>query len=80
MGRVRNLKLLEACEAWQHRLTQVQMQGSTSENVKQVCSRQKQFNIYRWYITKGFMAYLSVVSEMLRLIPRPLFPPWLDEL
>ena len=34
MGRVRNLKLLEACEAWQHRLTQVQMQGSSSEVVR----------------------------------------------
>ena len=27
-----------------------------------------------------FMDYLSVVSEMLLLIPKPLFPPWLDEL
>ena len=39
VGTGRNLKLLEACEAWQHRLTQVQMQGSTSENIKQGCSR-----------------------------------------
>ena len=27
-----NLKLLEAGEAWQDRLAQVQMQGSSSEN------------------------------------------------
>ena len=31
-------------------------------------------------VIKVFVDYLSVVSEMLRLIPRPLFPPWLDEL
>ena len=30
-GTGRNLKLLEACEARQHRLTQIQMQGSASE-------------------------------------------------